>query len=187
MGLPELLIIIVVIVGAVTMFFRNFSADSATSQFMKPKHAVDYVALNDADLQSYLPDRRINAIKRYRQLTGANLKTAKEIIDWAVANPSEVTKGKGAGQPADTEGAGVRDLIAAGEIDEAVRVYAAFMGVDKFTAQEAVEQMQREYRLSDDVADLLAQGRKVQAIQAYMNTTGVDLVTAKAAVEEMQS
>lgn len=111
---------------------------------------MSWYALQDDELQSYLPNQKISAIKRYRELTGVGLKEAKETIEYIIANPD--AKGK---LPvySDTGGAGVQDLIAEGRLDEAIDVYAKFMGVDKFTAREAIEAMsddQRHHRLVDD-------------------------------------
>ena len=94
----------------------------------------------------------------------------------------------------DTEGAGVRDLLAEGRIDEAVKVYAAFMGVDEFTARAAVEQMQREDsavgRLSDENMDeiraALQEGNKIVAIKLYREYSGLGLKEAKDIIDQME-
>lgn len=153
---------------------------------------IDWDAIADAELQSYLPDNKINAIKRYRELTGQGLKEAKDAVEYAIAHPESAKKGR-SGLDADTGGAGVRDLIAEGRIAEAVTVYAAFMGVDEFTAKAAIVELERqlnaENRLSDDgmesVRDLLESGNKIEAIKQYRVLTGVGLKEAKDAVEGM--
>lgn len=154
--------------------------------------AIDWDAIADEELQSALPDMKINAIKRYRELTGIGLKEAKDAIEFVIAHPDAVKKGRTA-MDANTGGAGVRDLIADGKIDEAARVYAAFMGVDEFTARSAISALERqlnaESRLSDDglesVRDLLEEGNKLEAIKQYRLLTGVGLKEAKDAVEGM--
>jgi ribosomal protein L7/L12 len=151
---------------------------------------VDWDAIADEELQSYLPNNKINAIKRYRELTGEGLKEAKDAVEYAIAHPEK--RGRG-GLNANTGGAGVRDLIVEGRINEAVTVYAAFMGVDEFTAKDAVLELERqltaENRLSDDgmdtVRDLLDSGNKIEAIKQYRLLTGVGLKEAKDAVEGM--
>ena len=43
---------------------------------------------------------------------------------------------------------GIRDLLNEGQKDEAIELYARFAGVDLYTAQDAVEKIEREIRLS---------------------------------------
>ncbi len=111
---------------------------------------IDWAALADEELQSYLPDQKIRAIKRYRELTRATLRDAKDAVDYLIAHPEALEKAKhdrlhgASARLADTGGAGVRDLIAEGRTEQAVRVYAEFMGVDEFTARAAVERMEGE-------------------------------------------
>lgn len=82
--------------------------------------------------------------------------------------------------------AGVRDMVARGKVDEAVRVYRQFTGVDQFTAREAVAVIEREQRLDairEDVRRRLRLGDKAGAIEAYQQATGADLAEALAAIE----
>jgi ribosomal protein L7/L12 len=173
-----------IIGGAVNNQSKNWPANMS--------EVVNWDAMADAELQSSLPDMKINAIKRYRELTGVGLKEAKDAIEFVMAHPDSANKGRSS-LKADTGGAGVRDLIAEGRIDEAVTIYAAFMGVDEFTARTAISelecQLSAENRLSDDgmdtVRELLDGGNKIEAIQQYRLLTGVGLKEAKDAVEEM--
>lgn len=90
--------------------------------------------------------------------------------------------------PAD---AGVRDLVKRGEIDEAIKVYMRFKGTDEFTARQAIEDLDREIRLSDsvrrDVHRLLNRNNKAAAIEAYQQATGADLEEALNYVEKQQA
>lgn len=141
-----------IILLAVVVAFILFVFLALLSSAKAPKldeDALNWNALADDELQSYLPGRKINAIKRYRDLTGADLKTAKQSIEYIIANPEALAKAKNkltnaASRLADQAGDGVRDLIAEGKFDEAIRVYAQFMGVDQFTARDAIEQLQRD-------------------------------------------
>jgi ribosomal protein L7/L12 len=170
--------------GAANNSSKGYSAYSG--------EGIDWDVIADAELQSYLPKNKISAIKRYRELTGQGLKEAKDAVEYAIAHPESAKKGR-SGLDADTGGAGVRDLIAEGRIAEAVTVYAAFMGVDEFTAKAAIAELERqlnaENRLSDDgmdsVRDLLEAGNKIEAIKQYRLLTGVGLKEAKDAVEGM--
>ena len=200
MGLAELVILGALVIAAfiligivrVAMFQAQTSA--VEPAFKAKPSDIDWNALADDELQSHLPHMKINAIKRYRELTGAGLKEAKDAVDYAMANPDQLAQKGKAGGVVDTDGAGVRDLIAEGRIDEAVKVYAAFMGVDEFTARDAIAQMQHEdsatERLSDEgmeqVRIALNGGNKIEAIKMYRELTGLGLKEAKDAVEKME-
>jgi ribosomal protein L7/L12 len=189
-------IVIAVIVAALLFIMIVVGASrqtGAAAYSAMSAEGIDWNAIADEELQSYLPDNKINAIKRYRELTGMGLKEAKDAVEYAIAHPDDAKKGR-ALMGTDTGGAGVRDLIADGKIDEAIRVYAAFMGVDEFTAKDAIAQLQEELnaenRLSDDggmdeVQELVARGNKLEAIKRYREITGVGLKEAKDAVEGM--
>jgi ribosomal protein L7/L12 len=181
------IIIAGILFGMIAWGLANNPDLKATANMAKD---IDWDAIADEELQSYLPNNKINAIKRYRELTGEGLKEAKDAVEYAIAHPEK--KGRG-GLNANTGGAGVRDLIVEGRVDEAVTVYAAFMGVDEFTAKDAVLELERqltaENRLSDDGMDtvrvLLDAGNKIEAIKQYRLLTGVGLKEAKDAVEGM--
>ena len=49
--------------------------------------------------------------------------------------------------------AGIRDLLDEGRKSEAIEIYQKFTGVDQYTAQEAVEQIERDLRLSAEPDD----------------------------------
>lgn len=189
----SVLVIILAIGIALALLFFFVIAGSGQQSFPENiSEMIDWSAIKDDELQSYLPDRKINAIKRYREITNAGLKEAKMAIDYVVANP-DAKKGKRS-LSANTDGAGVRDLLLEGRFESAVDLYAAFMGVDEFTARDAVEAMQGELdaeaNLSDvnldAIHDLLARGNKIEAIKQYRELTGTGLAEAKRAVEEME-
>jgi|GEM_PF-4540478 len=85
--------------------------------------------------------------------------------------------------------AGIRDLLVQNRISEAIDLYQRFTGVDEFTARKAIEDMEREVRLSvfnQDLRDILKDHGKAAAIEAYQAGTGSDLAEALAYVEEME-
>jgi len=188
-GLPEIIIILALLVALILFKVMKSGADAAKKKNSTVAQTINWEAIADAELQSYLPHHKIKAIRRYREITNVGLKEAKQAIDYVLANPDAKRDAKSVGV-VDTDGAGIRDLIASGKLDEAVQVYAAFMGVDKFTAEKAIEEMQREddatINLSSEIHDLLAENRKIQAIKRYRETMGVSLKEAKNAVEEME-
>lgn len=102
---------------------------------------LDADALNDPVVQDAIAqDNKIVAIKQYRKLTGVGLKEAKDAIEAYIANPDLLLEKKKK-RLMDTHDAGLRDLIAAGEIDQATEVYRQFAGVDEYTARAAVEKL----------------------------------------------
>jgi len=85
--------------------------------------------------------------------------------------------------------AGVRDLVADGNVQEALDLYRRFTGVDEFTAREAIEDIQREIRLSSiehAITTRLQDNGKASAIEAYQEATGANLEEALAYVEELE-
>jgi ribosomal protein L7/L12 len=199
-GLLELVIIGALIsaafifVGIVRGVMFQAQTETVEPRFKQKPAALDWNALADAELQSHLPQMKIEAIKRYRELTGAGLQEAKAAIEYAIVHPEQLAQKGHVSRIVDTDGAGVRDLIAAGRIAEAVKIYAAFMGVDEFTARNAIAQLQRAdsaaIRLSDEgieqIRATLATGNKIEAIKQYREQTGVGLKEAKDAVERIE-
>lgn len=97
------------------------------------------------------------------------------------------------GRPARRElppDAGIRSLLLEGRMDEAVQIYQQFTGVDQFTAQAEVAQLQRETRLSgttgEELTELLKEGKKAAAIEHYQQRYGGSLEEALAAVESIE-
>ena len=159
---------------------------------------IDLVAVNDPLVQDALAQgRKIEAIKHYRELSGVGLKEAKEVIEYLVAG-GEATKKKRQKPPVDAA-AGIRDLLNEARRDEAVDLYARFAGVDQYTAQDAVAEIEREMRLEDrsdesdrlslmersELQQLLLDGNKIEAVKRYRELTGQGLREAKDAVDDM--
>lgn len=191
--MATMMIFMAIIIALVLLLFFVAASNNNPTFPSNVADMIDWSAIADDELQSYLPHQKINAIKRYRELTGVGLKEAKLAVEYVIANP-QLKKIK-TGLAADTGGAGVRDLVLEGRDDEAVDVYAAFMGVDEFTAREAIADLRRqinaEAKLSDDaelidIRQMLDEGRKIEAIKHYMLQTGLSLAESKRAIEEME-
>jgi ribosomal protein L7/L12 len=167
----------------------------------KPPQPVDldWDATQDADFQDALArGNKIEAIKIYREKTGLGLKESKDAVEYYVAG-GEATK-KRRRIPDTDSAAGVRDLLEEGRKDEAIELYAKFAGVDQYTAEDAVEQIEREMRLGDDTKDaegltasdrdeihqLLERGNKIEAIKIYRDRTGLGLKESKDVIDEME-
>lgn len=152
MGMAELIIIVV---GAVILYSvaRRVSSEKPKNESLSWQSSaaqmIDWDAIQHLDVYEDIQEnRKISAIKHYRELTGCGLKEAKEAIEYVIAHGIP-QKGKLVHSKLEMSDAGIRDLIAEGKIDEAVDVYRQFAGIDKFSAREAVEQLQREMRLID--------------------------------------
>ena len=113
---------------------------------------MDWDAINDQVVQAALDDgNKIEAIKRYRLLTGQNLSDSKDAIEYAMLHPDERgDKKKKAAY--DAQDAGIRDLIQEGRLDEAIEIYQKFAGVDACTARDAVNEIARDLHLSHRTA-----------------------------------
>ena len=102
---------------------------------------MDWDAIDDEVVQAAIANGdKIEAIKRYRLLTGQGLSDSKDAIDYAMLNPDE-RGGKKKKAAYDAQDAGIRDLIQAGRLDEAVEIYQKFAGVDAYTARDAVDEI----------------------------------------------
>ncbi len=141
-GILELLIILIGV--AVVVFVVTLARGGGNASKRKPLDP-DVLFVDETLLTFIDKDRKINAIKYYREQTGLGLKASKEAVEYIMANrdaADEMAKGKHVPTPPEAVGAGVRDLIADGEIERAVEVYREFMGVDEYTARAAIAEME---------------------------------------------
>lgn len=191
MGMMELAVPIVMAI-ILALFFVMIARGRVQSKPVRPTE-MDWDAFNDPQVQSSIEQgQKIEAIKRYRELTGMGLKESKDAIEYAMANPTHAKKKKAA---YDTQDAGVRDLIQEGRLGEAVEIYRKFAGVDEYTARDAVTEIERELRLGRETSsqvdeaelgELLQQGKKIEAIKAYREATGLGLQEARDNIEALE-
>jgi hypothetical protein len=112
---------------------------------------IDPEAANDEFIHEYISlGNKINAIKRYRTLTGAGLKEAKDAIDYISLHPDAIAEKKKARQIELDDAPGIRDLLEEGREDEAVEIYQKFAGVDEYTARDAVAKIKDELGRTDN-------------------------------------
>lgn len=161
---------------------------------------VDMAAITQPDVQDAIArGMTIEAIKHYREHSGAGLRESKDVIEQVMAFGLDQVEKKQRHAAESFSDAGIRDLIAEGQPDEAADLYARFAGVDIYTAREAVQDIAREMRLSDDVdsppaldkddayvIEALRAGKKLEAIKRYQKVNEVTLKEAKEAVESLE-
>ncbi len=147
-----ILFIIVFIIGfLIAINYLTASRQDRTNP-IRPLAEIDWEAIQDEVVQTALANNnKIEAIKRYRHLTGQGLKESKDAIDYTLLHPGESgTKKKKAAY--DAQDAGIRDLIQEGRLDEAVEIYQKFAGVDEYTARDAVDEIARDLHMSHQTA-----------------------------------
>ena len=76
-------------------------------------------------------------------MTSQGLKESKFAVEYAMEHGDNRLKDRKR-RLMDRSDDGLRDLIIAGKIEEAVEVYQKFAGVDKFSARDAIQQLQEE-------------------------------------------
>lgn len=146
------LFIIMLIVGF--LLAANYIAVSRQERANpEPRNVeIDWDAINDEVVQAELvKGNKIGAIKRYRELTNLGLKESKDALDYAMLHPEE-SGGKKKKAAYDAQDAGIRDLIQAGRLEEAVDIYQKFAGVDAYTARDAVDEIARDLHMSHETA-----------------------------------
>ena len=168
-------------------------------------------ALSDAQILADIQaGKKINAIKRYRELTGVGLKEAKEAVE-ASMNNVPLTKSAPAVarvvlSPA--EALADADLLAhmqAGKKINAIKRYRELTGVGLKEAKEAVEASMNNVPAASQPSEAVAlirvspaealadsrlrahvqAGKKINAIKRYRELTGAGLKEAKEAVETL--
>lgn len=126
-------------------------SDASEPRKMKSKEAgIDWDVLLSGPMQALLPDKKIDAIKFYREATGAGLKEAKDAIEEYLLNPEAVPAKIRRYDLVATQSEGIRDLLREGKREEARKTYQAFTGVDQFTANEAIDALEAEVRMEDE-------------------------------------
>lgn len=150
-GVAEIVLFILILSVLFYVYFVR-ATDTRKRRQDSPSE-IDWEAANTERVRSLLPHSKIEAIKVYRELTGASLKTAKTVIEYLIDNPDDYgDEDKEKTTPRD---AGIRDLIRQGHISEAIEIYKHFTGVTLEAAAEDIAQIQQELELEDhlDEAD----------------------------------
>jgi ribosomal protein L7/L12 len=154
------------------------------------------VAQINAEIQA---DRKINAIKLYREFTGLGLKEAKDAVDAMMSGkmPTQVVVER----PYNFGGGDMMDKIQrelqAGRKINAIKLYREMTGLGLKEAKDAIDAMEHGQmpsatspQISGDVMGQVEQelraGRKINAVKLYREAHGVGLKEAKDAVDAME-
>ena len=149
-GVAEIILFILILSVLFYMYYVQAS-NSQKRHHQESPSGTDWEAANDERVRSQLPHRKIEAIKAYRELTGADLKTAKDVIDHLMVNPDDY--GENSKEKTTLRDAGIRDLIRQGRIAEAIDIYRHFTGVSPEEAAEDIAQIEQELVLEDYLDD----------------------------------
>ncbi len=188
---------------------KLFRQDTGTT-LKKAKYAVEFMqeelqlsdfnqrhnnADEDAELRQYIQSgKKINAIKRYRELAGVGLKEAKLAVELLEKRDN---------QPAihqisapDTDDAELWSYIKSGDKIRAIKRYRQLYGTGLKEAKNAIDSLTDNttytttsteastgYVDPDELQRLIQAGRKIEAIKYYRECTGVSLKEARDAVE----
>src|SRR3954468_363698 len=149
----------------------------------------------DDDLESRVRSlmdegQKIEAIKLYRERTGAGLKESKDAVEAIGRGQAPPTR-----QDALSFQHAVLFLMEGGQKIGAIKLYRERTGVGLKEAKDAVEAIQRGQAtpsgapigrdIENEVISLLEQGQKIGAIRLFRERTGVGLKESKEAVETL--
>jgi hypothetical protein len=148
-GVSEIILFILVLSVMAYVYYARAS-NSRKRHLQESPPEIDWDAANDERVRSLLPHRKIEAIKAYRDLTGASLKTAKVAVEYLMLNPDDYGEEK---EKSARRDAGIRDLIRQGRFSEAIDIYRDFTGVSPEEAVEDIAQIEQELALEDSYDD----------------------------------
>lgn len=199
-GCLSVLLVIAAVVLVIWFQNRQAAADSGGGQPVNsatlPPLPADVIDQLKTQLAA---GQKIEAIKIYRQATGAPLAEAKAAVE-AIASGRPVLAQSPLPQATDLE-AQIRQLLADDQKLNAIKRYREATGADLKTAKDAVEAIERGQPLPQplvnalppvgedtqaQVRSLLQQGLKINAIKVYREATGATLAEAKSAVEAIE-
>jgi ribosomal protein L7/L12 len=147
--------------------------------------------------------RTLEAIRVYREQTGASLDAALVVVDGLQQQlgpddallPQADRGGLDPQQQQVTlDGPDVTSLLQAGRKLDAIRVYREQTGANLKDATDVIKDLERQLDRGDqseiehdqDVATLLRAGRKIDAIRVYREQHGVSLREATGAINQME-
>jgi ribosomal protein L7/L12 len=144
---------LIVVGGIVGLIVLNYIAvtlqERKQGTTIRQPLEIDPIAANDEEVRREIEaGRKINAIKRYRELAGCGLKEAKDAVEYIQVHPDEDFSGKKKKKNelfADMlPDEGVRDMLRNGKRAEAIEIYRQFTGASLVEAKEAIERIEMD-------------------------------------------
>ncbi len=158
----------------------------------RPEGSITSTPELEKQIRSLLEEgSKIEAIKRFREQTGAGIREAKDAVEALEqgrppALPRELDQ--------DLEGA-IAELLRTGRKIEAIKRFREQTGAELKEAKDAVEALEQGLPLAvpgrpgeefeRELIELLQAGEKIEAIKLFRERTGTRLKEAKDAVERL--
>jgi ribosomal protein L7/L12 len=192
-------------ISAIKLFRQETGADLkeaklAVEQIEEELYREEYVVLladhqeQRVELESLLrAGHKIAAIKRYRQITGLELRQAKRDIEEMQIGLRPLSAEELHAKVDNVDA--LQSLLQSGNKLQAIKLYRQSHGVGLKEAKEAVEalvvgnvppQHEKQFVDPDKLQQLLRNKQKIAAIKYYRICTGVGLKEAKEAVEWLE-
>lgn len=181
----------------------------------EPAAVVHLTAAQKADLVQLVHNqKKLEAIKKYKELTGVGLAEAKDAVEQlerefahtppTYEHPNDWHQGLESTADGQTM-ADVSRLMQTGRKIEAIKVYRDLTGKGLAESKEAVEQMERDgfpalsdthpagsstldvAQLEEEVRELLGRNNKIEAVKIVRERTALGLKEAKDVVDAFQA
>jgi ribosomal protein L7/L12 len=195
-------VVVLVLLGTAAMILQRSWGSSLDRAGMAPSvhynSAADVPDAERAAIRALIDGgNKIAAIKRVRELTGMNLKEAKEYVEsWQPTNAApDLTLSIDSPPAADLQE--VHRLTLHGQKIQAIKLYRELTGVGLKEAKDYVDALESGGQpvaadpaptRSGDLAEVHAlarQGQKIQAIKLYRELTGAGLKDAKDYIDRL--
>lgn len=187
-----ILLVFLLLEGVMTNFQQETAGldESILKDHMLAYH-LDWDAIRDQKLLTYLYVKKVNAVVRYQNLAHVDYEQARDAIEYLLAHPEllpEIPQKRRPPLPeADDER--IRQFIAEGRLTQAASSYAALVDVDQFTAQQVVERMERDQYIENikdtNVERLLLDDDEPKAIHILREKYGLTHIEAVHAIDAM--
>lgn len=190
LGFLGILLIFLFIEGIITQYGTSSSrVDNSVLNDQTLAYHLDWDAIRDQKLLTYLYVKKVNAVVRYQNLAGVDYEQACSAIEYLLAHPDllpEIPQKRRPPLPeADDER--LQKLIAEDDLTGATSLYARLVDVDQFTAQQVVERMQRQQYVENitdvDVQNLLQNDSESEAVDILRKRYGLSQNEAIQAID----
>lgn len=154
---------------------------------------LDWKAIRDQKLLTYLYVKKVNAVVRYQNLAGVDYEQASDAVEYLLAHPELLPEIPQKRRPAlpEADDDRIRQLIAIGDRTKAISLYADLVDVDQFTAQQVIERMEREQYIDSindiDVNRLVADDKEAKAVHILREKYGLTQIEAIHAIDRLMS